>query len=106
MKINLTYQAADAQEFRELYTWINEREKEAVVKVAVVTPNTRGPNERAYLEATGKERFRLSEEEAASGMDKEQIAFLRLQALGDTPLPASTSPMAQVQLPKDDGEEI
>ena len=62
----------------------------------------RGPNECEYLARVGKERFRLTKEEKASGMAREDIAKARLELLDLGKPDVSTSE----ELPADDNDSV
>lgn len=97
----ITYQARDLQEFKELMQWA--KEQGVPLKSVAGKPDTdKGPNEQAYVKATGK-RLRLSEAEQASGMTREEIAALRMQSGNETPV--ASAPVVE-KLPSDDGEDL
>lgn len=100
------YQAKSIEEFKELMQWAKEQGA-AKVTASVGKPSDKGPNERAYIEATGGKRMRLSELEESSGLSREEVAAARLQALQsmDDSVTTSVSHTAE-KLPQDDGEDL
>ena len=95
------YQAKSIEEFKELMEWA--KGQGVALKPVAGKPDTdKGPNERAYIEATGK-RLRLSEIEVASGKTREEVAALRIQSGNETPV--AGAPVVE-KLPSDDGEDL
>ena len=77
--------------------------KPATSHFANANPNGEdGPNVEAYLEATGGQRFKISQAEKESGLTREAAAKQRLEAMETGEI---GQPIPKGEMPEDTGEE-
>lgn len=107
---NLSYQAESAEEFRELCVWMRDngfgdKAKRRVEKPSPSPSDSNGPNVARYIEETGNQRFRISQEEKTKfGNDREAAAAARLEEMGIT-VSEQTSDTSDTP-PQDDGGDL
>ena len=86
MSIAINYQPGDLHDFKQAVDFLEEKGLigKSAVGVAPVASRESRPNVERWKQLTGKQRFKMSADEEASGKSPDEVAADRIAALGET----------------------